>query len=41
MNPGDCPECDGIGEVWNGEREHDTGAYVTFDCVACDGTGRA
>lgn len=34
-----CRNCNGSGEVGTGERERDTGAYVTRPCRECNATG--
>jgi DnaJ-class molecular chaperone len=37
MTP-ECPTCDGVGEVWTGDREM-YGAPITAECRDCAGTG--
>lgn len=35
----DCLTCNGAGETGTGERERETGVYITTDCQDCGGDG--
>lgn len=35
-----CVDCNGSGETGTGDRERETGVYITTDCSSCGGTGQ-